>query len=293
MLGYDLCNTLNEKHSVIALARGLRSEGRERHKLELVKSDITDKDGLFDSIQKRGPDLIIHTAALADVDYCELNPEAAFNINSAGTKNVADAAGQTGSYLIHISTDYVFDGTKDSPYEEDDEPNPISVYGRSKLEAERYIQAHLRGFLIIRSSWLFGAGGTNFIDVALESARQHKRIEAISDKYGSPTYTLDLSRAISDLIDKVVSRKIESGIYHITNAGVCSRYQLMKEILEYCNIEAEVIGINAKDAGGPALRPKMSALDNSKVRKALGYNLRHYSEACKEYLKDDKKERIK
>lgn len=286
MLGYDLCKVLAEKNNVVGLSRGKQIVRGGLPGLDFVKADITDKKGLTDLILKYRPDLIVHSAAIADVDFCELNPDVAFNVNTEGTKNVADAAEKTGSYLIYISTDYVFDGIKNSPYAEDDEPNPISVYGRSKLEAERYIQTHTGNHSIIRSAWMFGKGGKNFVDATLESARKNKKIRAISDKYGSPTYTLDLSRAISDLSDKIAIRRVVSGIYHISNAGACSRYQFAKEILECANLEAEVMAINAKDAGGPALRPNMSALDNSKIKELLNYSLRHYREAFKDYLQN-------
>lgn len=284
MLGYDLCKVLAEKNNIIGLSRGKQSVRGGLPSLDFVRADITDKKDLTDIILKHKPDLIIHSAAIADVDFCELNPDAAFKVNTEGTGNVAEAAKKTDSYLIYVSTDYVFDGTKSSPYTEDDNPKPISVYGKSKFEAEQYIQAHAKNYSIIRSAWMFGPAGKNFVDAILESAGKNKKVRAISDKYGSPTYTLDLAGAVSDLVDKIAVRKVASGVYHITNAGICSRYQFAKEILEYVNIQAEVIAISAGDAAGPALRPKMSALDNSKIKKVLGYGLRHYREACKDYL---------
>lgn len=284
MLGYDLCKVLSESHDVIGLSRGRQTMHGGLLGPDLVRADITDRKGLTDIIVKHRPDVVIHSAAIADVDFCELNPDIAFKVNSEGTENVADAAKKAGSYLLYISTDYVFDGTKDSPYAEDDEPNPISVYGKSKFEAEKYIEAHSEGYFIIRSAWMFGEGGKNFVDSMLESARRNNKIRAVSDKYGSPTYTLDLSKAISDLVVKLAFRKAVPGIYHITNAGICSRYQFAREILEYLGINGEVIAIQGKDAGGAALRPKMSGLDNSKISKMLGYGLRHYRDALKDYL---------
>ncbi len=286
MLGYDLCKVLSENNNVTGLSRGKQIVRGGLSGLDLVKADITDRKGLTDIIIRCAPDVIVHSAAIADVDFCELNPDAAFKVNTEGTENVADAAKKAGSRLLYISTDYVFDGTKDSPYAEDDEPDPVSVYGKSKFEAEKYIQARSEGYFIIRSAWMFGHGGKNFVDSTLESAGKDRKIRAISDKYGSPTYTLDLSRAISDLLAKSSSLEALPGIYHITNAGICSRYQFAKEILEYIGINSEVTAIQGKDAGGAALRPKMSALDNSKISKILGYDLRHYKDAFRHYLEN-------
>ncbi len=289
MLGYDLCRVLAKKNNVVGLSRGKQTISGGLIDLDFIKADIADRQALTDSVLKYAPEMIIHSAAISDVDFCELNPDTAFEVNTEGTANVADAAKKTGSYLIYISTDYVFDGEKDSPYTEDDEPHPISIYGKSKLEAEKYIQAHTADYSIIRSAWMFGEGGKNFIDAVLGSARKNEKIRAISDKYGSPTYTLDLSMAISDLVDKITACKAVPGIYHVTNAGICSRYQFAKDILEFVKIEAEVIAIRAKDALGPALRPKMSALDKSKIKNLLGYTLRHYRDAFKDYLQSKKR----
>jgi len=286
MLGYDLCKVLAEKNNVVGLSRGKQIVRTGLSGPDFVKADITDRKDLTDLIVKYRPDAIVHSAAVADVDFCELNPDVAFKVNTEGAENVADAAKKAGSYLLYISTDYVFDGTKDSPYIEDDEPNPVSVYGKSKFEAEKYIQAHSKDHLIIRSAWMFGEGGKNFVDSTLEHARKNNMVRAISDKYGSPTYTLDLSRAISSLLAALASRNALPGIYHVTNAGICSRYQFASEILEYLGIKSEVLAIQGKDAGGAALRPKMSGLDNSKISKTLGYSLRHYRDAFKDYLQN-------
>ncbi len=293
MLGRDLCKTLSREHAVTGLARGSTEVKNPNFPvIELDAADIAKREDLREVIVKRKPDLIIHCAAISDVDYCEANPEVAFKINAEGTKNVAEASKEAGAYLISISTDYVFDGEKKSAYLEEDKTNPINVYGKSKVEGEKYIQANLEKYIIIRPSWMFGAGKKNFVDSILASAVNKTQVKAISDKFGSPTYTFDLAMAISDLIDKIGERKVASGIYHITNAGVCSRYEFAKEILQYIGISAEPIGIEGRDAGGKAMRPRMSALDNSKVKQVLGYGLRHYKEAFRDYLQNKKKENI-
>lgn len=302
MLGCDLCKEFSVEGDVTGLARGQRKVKQCRAS-EMLAADITDRDRLIQIVRKLRPEVVVNSAAIADVDFCELNPEEAFRVNAEGAKNVADAATAADALLIQVSTDYVFDGEKGSAYTEEDKPNPLGVYGDSKLAAEDYIRSSVGRYAIIRSSWMFGAWGKNFVDFIVESAKKGDKIKAISEKFGSPTYTVDLAKAIFDLTTKMERgspaaagrsaslRRAPSGIYHISNAGVCSRYEFAKEILEFCKLNTELMPITAKDAGGPALRPKLSALDNTKISKALGYKLRHYREACKDYLKIKKKEK--
>jgi len=282
MLGSDLCKALSKKHSVT----GLAIEGSVGQSVfcKIVYSDITDKDGIVSCIRASRPDFIIHTAALSDVDYCEVHPEEAFRINAEGAQNVAYAAAEINSGFVYISTDYVFDGKKDTVYAEDEETGPVNVYGASKLDGEKRIQALLKRYFIIRPSWLFGAARINFVDATVEAAKKNHKVSAISDKYACVTYTQDLAACICDLIDKGQKEEAPFGAYHITNAGICSRYEFAREILECAKLEAEIVAIKAKDAGGRALRPKHSSLSNEKIKKVLGYNLRHYAEALKEYL---------
>ncbi|MDD5072729.1 MAG: dTDP-4-dehydrorhamnose reductase [Candidatus Omnitrophica bacterium] len=288
MLGCDLCREFSAAGDVAGLTRGKR-EAKQCRASQLLAADITDRDGAARVIRKFKPGLVINAAALADVDFCELNPEEAFKTNTEGAKNVADAAEEAGALLIQISTDYVFDGDKGSAYTEEDKPNPLSVYGDSKLAADDYVRSNISRYAIVRSSWMFGPCGKNFVDFVVGSAKKGERIRAVGEKYGNPTYTADLAKAVFDLSERIRKGKAPSGIYNISNEGVCSRYELAKEIAALCGLEAEIVSITAKDAGGPAPRPKLSALDNTKAGKALGYKLRHYREALKEYIKTGKK----
>ncbi|OGX30076.1 MAG: dTDP-4-dehydrorhamnose reductase [Omnitrophica WOR_2 bacterium RIFCSPLOWO2_12_FULL_51_24] len=283
-LGCELCKDFSAEGDVAGLARGNR-ETKLCRASEILAADITDRDRVIRIVRDFKPGIVINSAAIADVDFCELNPEQAFAVNAEGAKNVADAATAAGALLIHISTDYVFDGEKGSAYTEEDRPNPVSVYGDSKLAAEDYIRSSSGRYIIIRSSWMFGGCGKNFVDFVVDAAKRGEKIKAVYEKSGSPTYTVDLAKAIFDLAKKLEEEKAPSGIYNVTNAGVCSRYEFAKEILDLCKLKAEVIAITAKEAGGPAARPKLSALDNTRIGKALGYKLRHYREACKDYLK--------
>jgi dTDP-4-dehydrorhamnose reductase len=273
---------------VTGVARGIRDKKQCRAS-ELLAADITDRDLLMQAVRRSKPEAVINAAAIADVDFCELNPEEAFKVNAEGAKNAADAAEEAKAVFVQISTDYVFDGEKGSAYTEDDRPNPVSIYGESKLAAEDYVRSACSRYAIIRSSWMFGPCGSNFVDSVVESAKDGKKIRAISDKFGCPTYTADLAKAVLGLTKMIKEGKIPSGIYNISNAGVCSRHEFAKEILEICRLDADLSAISAKDAGGPALRPRISALDNTKAGKALGYRLRDHKEALKEYIKTRKR----
>ncbi len=269
MLGRDICMAFSGTNEVIG-----------------ERIDITDREGFMAYALSHAPKAIINTAAIADVDRCEREPAEAFRVNAEGAKNVADAAAAAGAILIHISTDYVFDGEKagDRAYTEEDGTGPLSVYGKSKLAAEGYVISAGCDYAIIRSSWMFGAGGRNFVDSVMEAAQECGKVRAISEKYGGPTYTADLAEAIRALTDKMVAGTAKPGIYNISNSGKCSRYQFAKEILEFCGLPAEVVPITAKEAGGQAVRPRMTELDNSRIEGVLGYRLRHYKEAFKEYI---------
>jgi dTDP-4-dehydrorhamnose reductase len=271
MLGHDLCGAFGSKDEVKGLAR--------------EALDITDREKVIALARELKPQVIINSAALADVDYCERNPEEAFRVNSEGAKNVADAANAADALLVHISTDYVFDGEKGSAYTEDDSTNPINVYGKSKLAAEECIVSSGGKYAIIRSSWLFGPAGKNFVDSVIEAARSGGKFRAIKDKLGGPTYTADLVDAIRGLSVNILQGEAPSGIYNISNSGICSRYQFAKEILESCGLDAEVVPISAEEAGGPAPRPRITELDNTKIACALRCRLRHYREALKDYIK--------
>lgn len=267
MLGSEICRVFSGHSDVIA-----------------ERVDITDKEGFLRFAEGHTPQVIVNSAAIADVDRCERGPEEAFRVNAEGAKNVAAAAAATGAVLVHISTDYVFDGEKGSAYTEDDEARPLSVYGRSKLAAEGHVVSAGCGYAIIRSSWMFGPGGRNFVDSVMEAAQKCGNVRAISEKLGGPTYTSDLAEAVLGLTLKLSGGDAEPGIYNISNAGVCSRYEFAKEILEFCGLAADIMPITAKEAGGPALRPRITELDNSKIERVLGYRLRHYTEAFKEYI---------
>ena len=186
MLGSRLVDVLSSEHEVKAI--------------DIDNCDITNQKETTKTITDYSPSIIIHTAAYTDVDGSELNLEKAFAVNTGGTENVVSAAKKVGSTLFYISTDYVFDGEKDEPYEETDIPNPINIYGRSKLEGEKITQALLEKYLILRTSWLFGPNGKNFVITILQKAKEKETLKVVDDQIGSPTYTLDLAKAIKSLL---------------------------------------------------------------------------------------------
>jgi dTDP-4-dehydrorhamnose reductase len=289
MLGIALCNVLSKDDSY-------KITGIDINKKPLVgkrppsflSCDITDYSQVVNAVKEARPDVIIHAAAYTDVDGCELNHEKAETINSIGTQYVAKAAQESSAGLIYISTDFVFDGEKRVPYTEGDLPNPISAYGRSKLEGEKYIMEIMtnKKFFIIRTSWLFGAGGKNFIDTILKKAGQEKTLRIVSDQFGSPTYAVDLAEAIKNILALYGKREDIYGIYHITNSDDCSWYKLAQKALELSSqYGVELIPIISRELDRPAERPTMSVLDNGRYVKLFGRPLRRWDRALDEYIR--------
>jgi dTDP-4-dehydrorhamnose reductase len=262
--------------------------------------DITNLDDTSSVIKKIHPDIIIHTAAYTNVDGCEKTPEKAYAVNAEGTKNIAQAAKDIGSFLIYISTDYVFDGGKLAPYTEKDKPSPISVYGKSKLTGEEAMRDILDNYLIIRTSWLFGKGGKNFVDAIIEKAKSGQALKVVNDQTGCPTYTQDLAGAICKFLDSspvpnlyanVNQQNLVRGqndmpaILNITNSGSCSWYEFAKEIIKLKGINnVKIIPIKSNEANMPAKRPKMSVLDNSEYVRLTNKALPAWQDALKHYL---------
>jgi len=249
--------------------------------------DITDEKKVNQVIADYKPWIIIHTAAFTDVDGCEDAPELAYKVNALGAKNIAFALSQTGSTLIYISTDYIFDGSKDRPYREDDEVNPISVYGKTKLEGERFVASLVNNFIIIRSSWLFGKGKLGFVEKIIEQAKTKKTISVVADKSGSPTYVNDLAKAILNIIFLMEKGGFspKKSVFHITNSGFCSWIEYAKKIIEFSGIEGITLKpVNCDEFKFKARRPRFSALDNSRYNKLTGKSMRPWQDALKEYL---------
>ena len=245
--------------------------------------DITLEDKVSGFISTHTPDIIVNCAAFTNVDKCETESKAAFNVNALGPKYIAAAAKECGARLIHISTDFVFDGNGDRPYIEEDQTNPLSEYGRTKLEGERNIQSHCNSYLIVRTSWLFGHNGINFAAKMLELAEHNKELSIVTDETGSPTYTPDLAEALWTLIKKGCE-----GIFHVANEGYCSRYEWAKYIFETQGYNIKVNPIKSSQYKRPAKVPISSTLNCQKLSTITGMRMRHWKEALEAYLNKQK-----
>ncbi len=283
MLGADLCNELFCDYDVVGLDIRKTPDFRSQI-LDFIKCDIQNKKRTASSIIDAKPDLIIHAAAWTDVDGCEKEPEKAKEINEIGTGNVAFSASALGIPVIYISTDFVFDGTKTTPYAEEDPPRPLNAYGKSKLGGERKV-ALLDKYVILRTSWLYGANGKNFPDIIIDKAKKEKELRIVDDQVGIPTYSNDFAKAISDLLSMAPMREI----YHISNEGAVSRFDYAKEIIKIAGINnVKLLPIKSRELASPAKRPAFSVLDNSKFENVTGFAMRLWQEELAEYINEKK-----
>jgi dTDP-4-dehydrorhamnose reductase len=217
--------------------------------------DVADKAAVDAKIEGERPDVVIHCAAWTDVDGAEESEAEATRINGEGAGNAAAAAAAVGASVVYVSSDYVFDGSKGAPYVETDETAPLSAYGRSKLAGEEATRAGNKRHFIVRSAWLFGAGGRNFVETMLRLAADHGEVLVVRDQVGSPTYTWHLAYGIVRLIEGV-----EFGIHHMAAAGACSWYEFAREIFDQAKVECKVMSATTEMLGRPAPRPAYSAL---------------------------------
>jgi dTDP-4-dehydrorhamnose reductase len=265
MLGKALGNTLRDGHEVIGI--------------DIDEFDLSD-DSCIRGIARMQPEIVCHLAAFTDVDRCESDPEKAYRSNVVATRNVAVACREARSRIFYTSTDYVFDGKANKPYTEDARPGPLNMYGRTKLIGEWFVQKIVEDNCIVRSSWLFGEGGRNFVDTILSLSREKNSIDVVDDQMGNPTYARDLALALKVLIEKECR-----GIYHVTNNGSCTWYDFAVAICAQartsgCTINRTKSGILQR----PAVRPAYSALDNGLYAGECGGNLRSWQEALQDYL---------
>ncbi|MBI3607917.1 MAG: dTDP-4-dehydrorhamnose reductase [Nitrospirae bacterium] len=225
------------------------------------------------------PDLVIHTAAYTDVDGAEAHPDRAFAVNALGSRHVAQGAADARARLIAVSTDYVYDGTKDGPYREDDPVAPLGMYGASKLEGEREILKAKPDAVILRTAWLYGEG-KNFVETILRLARERDELRIVDDQRGSPTAAADLATVIAALW-----RTPCTGVYHAVNAGACSWFEFAREILRLAGLDRRVVPIRSSELVRPAKRPANSVLDCGKLA-VLGITLRPWQDALRAYFRE-------
>ncbi|MDQ0975143.1 dTDP-4-dehydrorhamnose reductase [Neobacillus niacini] len=241
--------------------------------------DITNEEDVLAFISKVKPDVILHCAAYTNVDAAEENEDAAYQVNAAGTENLAKAAKLNGSKVMYISTDYVFDGTANEPYEVDEPTQPLGAYGRTKLAGEQLLQKHLDEFFIVRTAWVFGVYGNNFVKTMIRLGKERGEVGVVHDQVGSPTYTVDLAKFMVELMETD-----KYGIYHATNSGVCSWYEFAVEIFKQANMNVTVNPLTSDQFPRPAARPKYSVLSKKMIQQQGLQPLRDWKEALAAYL---------
>jgi dTDP-4-dehydrorhamnose reductase len=262
MLGRDLMTVFADR------ARGV----------DIGQLDITDYEAVRDALVSLRPEVVINAAAYTDVDGCQGNVETAMAVNGEGVAHLAMACAETGSRLVQVSTDYVFDGSKGAPYLEDDPQHPVSVYGESKYAGE--LNARIApGHLIVRTQWLFGIHGKNFVETMLRLGKEKGEVAVVDDQVGSPTWTVHLAEAIRALVDGGCS-----GVYHAANGGTCSWNQFARAIFEEAGLTVTVTSIGTAQLGRPAPRPLYSVLDCSLLAHDTGYIMPPWREALRGYL---------
>jgi len=268
MLGSVLLPRLQKKHHVCGV--------------DQRDFDIGDESSVTRAFRELRPEFVFHLAAYTDVDGCEANPQKAEQVNALGTRHVARACADLGAGLLYISSDYVFDGRGKRPYREDDCPNPLSVYGLTKLRGERYVQALVARHIIVRSSWLYGPGGKNFVATILKLATERSELRVVSDQHGSPTYTRHLSLKLVELVANGAY-----GIFHVTGSGECSWHEFAVAILRSGGYpQVRVIPITTQESGRLAPRPAFSVLENLRLAESKLAPLPPWTQGLAEYLRE-------
>lgn len=267
-LGYDVAKQLTARnHQVFGINR--------------KTLDITDEKAVQAYIEEVKPDAILHSAAYTNVDAAEEDRDTAYNVNALGSKYLAQSANKVGAKMVYVSTDYVFDGTASKPYEVEDPTHPLGVYGKTKYAGEEFVKQNLDRYFIVRTAWVFGVNGNNFVKTMLRLAEERDELGVVHDQVGSPTYTVDLARFIIDLVESD-----KYGIYHATNEGVCSWYEFAVEIFNQVGFNIKVNPLTSDQFPRPAARPKYSVLSKKKVVEQGFTPLPYWKDALSEYLRE-------
>lgn len=256
------------------LKRGYSTLSPNRSELNLCS-----EDNIRNYILNSNCEAIVHCAAYTQVDKAEDEKDLCIKINATATKHIVKCAKILDIPMIYISTDYVFDGTKDGEYTENDETNPINIYGESKLAGEKYVQEILDKYYIVRTSWVFNINGKNFIETMLRLSKTNNQLSIVNDQIGSPTYTKDLSRLLVDMLETS-----KYGLYHATNEGYCSWYEFANTIFKLANINIDIKAINSNEYASRAKRPMNSKLSKDKLIEYGFKPLPHWEDALKDYL---------
>ena len=264
MLGSDFREVLKDNELIITGSKDL---------------DITKENNVLQFIEDKKPEIVINAAAYTNVDNCETDYDNAYLVNAIGPKNLAVACNKLNIPLIHVSTDYVFDGSKTTPLSEEDKLGPKTAYGKTKLEGEKLVQENTKKYFILRTAWLFGINGKNFVKTMINLSKKNNLLKVVNDQKGCPTYCYDLAMAIKQLLNSD-----KYGIYHLTNKGELSWYDFAKKIFELSNITINVKPVSTEEFPRPAPRPHYSVLSNQKWINAGFTPMRNYEDALKDYL---------
>jgi len=265
-LGTDLLEVFGPAHVV----RGV----------DIDDFDITSFSDCPEIIAEFGPEAVVNAAAYTDVDGCETQRDLCFAVNAEGVRNIARVCSDRGIRVVHFSTDYVFDGTKGKPYVEEDLCNPINAYGQSKLQGEIYLKEQAGDYLLIRTAWLYGRTGKNFVKAILDKARHEKKLRVVNDQVGSPTYSADLALAVRLLLERN-----HAGVFNVTNRGRCSWYEFAVRIVQYAQIpDVEIEAISSDMLRRQALRPAYSVLSCRKFIQETRKTTRYWQVALKDFV---------
>lgn len=267
-LGYDVVNELT-KRGHIAIGT------------DIEEMDITEKESVETVIKGNAPEAVIHCAAYTAVDAAEDNVELCRKINAEGTQNIADVCKELDIKMIYISTDYVFDGEGEKPWEPEDERTPLNIYGQTKYEGELAVQNTLDKYFIVRIAWVFGVNGKNFIKTMLNLGKTRDSLTVVNDQFGSPTYTYDLAKLLVDMVETD-----KYGIYHATNEGICTWYEFACEIFKQAGMNIKVSPVSAAEYPAKAKRPSNSRMSKEKLTQNGFEKLPAWQDALSRYLKE-------
>lgn len=265
-LGFDVVKELTK--------RGMEAVG-----VDIQEMDITDADSVSRVIRAAAPDAVIHCAAYTAVDAAEENEALCRKVNAEGTRNIAGVCRELDIRLLYISTDYVFGGQGERPWEPEDVREPKSVYGQTKYEGELAVQELLEKYFIVRIAWVFGINGKNFVKTMINLSRTHDTLRVVNDQFGSPTYTYDLAKLLVDMIQTE-----KYGIYHATNEGVCSWYEFACAIFEEAGLPVKVLPVSTEEYGAKAGRPANSRMSKQKLTDSGFDRLPAWQDALRRYI---------
>lgn len=271
-LGYDV-------------VRELQSRGHEAIGVDIEEMDITDETAVSRVMEETAPEAVIHCSAFTAVDRAEEEQELCYKVNVEGTENIAKMCQKLGCKMLYLSTDYIFSGEGQRPWEPEDTPSPLNAYGQSKYQGEVALRQYVDKYFIVRISWVFGINGNNFIKTMLRLGKENGAVKVVDDQIGSPTYTFDLAKLLVDMIETE-----QYGAYHATNEGICSWYEFAKEIFQEANMkEVMVTPVSSEEFPVKAKRPKNSRMSKEKLVQNGFSLLPSWQDAVKRYIKELKK----